>query len=49
MSSWWVTLAGALLALAGAAGAAWGLFLLDRALAPDNHTNPLRDVGTITE
>src|SRR6476620_10842208 len=31
MSSWWVTLAGALLALAGAAFAAWGLFLLDGA------------------
>jgi hypothetical protein len=45
MSSWWVTLAGAVLALAGAAGVAWGLFLLGGALAPENHTNPLRDVG----
>ena len=45
MSFWLVTLAGALLALAGAAFAAWGLFLLDGALSPDNHTNPLRDIG----
>jgi len=45
-SSWWATVAGAVLALAGAAALAGGLFLLRGALAPDNDTNPLREVGT---
>jgi hypothetical protein len=44
-SSWFVTVAGAVLALAGAAGAAWGLFILNVAFSPDNRTNPLREIG----
>lgn len=47
MASWWVTVAGAVLALAGAAAAAWGLFLFFGALSPDNDTNALREIGII--
>lgn len=43
--SWWVPAVGALVALGGAAVALWGVWYLRGALAPDNRTNPLRDIG----
>jgi hypothetical protein len=45
LASWWVTAVGVVLAVAGAAGALWGLVLLRGALSADNAGNPLREVG----
>lgn len=36
---------GAVVALVGAAVALWGALYLRFALAPDNRTNPLREIG----
>lgn len=47
LSSWWTTGLGAVLALAGAVGAVWGLLLLRGALSADNRSNPLREIGVI--
>ncbi|GAA2164596.1 hypothetical protein FHX52_4683 [Humibacillus xanthopallidus] len=47
LSSWWTTGVGAVLALAGAAGAVWGLVQLGGALSADNRSNPLREIGVV--
>ncbi|GAA2485190.1 hypothetical protein [Terrabacter carboxydivorans] len=47
LASWWAVAVGAVLTVAGAAGALWGLVSLHGALAPDNVTNPLREIGVV--